>query len=36
MSIRTDGRRILDVFSTLNPAKLSQIGVPFRLTGETH
>jgi RNA polymerase sigma-70 factor (ECF subfamily) len=36
MSIRTDGHRILDVFSTLNPAKLSQIGVPFRLTGETH
>ena len=36
MSIRTDGERILDVFSTLNPEKLSQIGVPFRLIGETH
>ena len=35
MSIRTDGARILDVFSTLNPEKLSQIGVPFRLEGET-
>jgi RNA polymerase sigma-70 factor (ECF subfamily) len=31
LSIRTDGARILDVFSTLNPEKLSQIGVPFRL-----
>ena len=36
MSIRTDGARILDVFATLNPEKLSQIGVPFRLTRETH
>ena len=36
MSIRTDGVRILDVFSTLNPEKLSQIGVPFRLISETH
>ena len=36
MAIRTDGARILDVFSTLNPEKLSQIGVPFRLVGETH
>jgi hypothetical protein len=36
MSIRTDGARILDVFSTLNPDKLSQIGVPFRLVSETH
>ena len=36
MSIRTDGARILDVFSTLNPEKLSQIGVPFRLNSETH
>jgi RNA polymerase sigma-70 factor, ECF subfamily len=36
MSIRTDGARILDVFSTLNPEKLSQIGVPFRLISETH
>jgi RNA polymerase sigma-70 factor, ECF subfamily len=34
MSIRTDGFRILDVFSTLNPDKLSQIGVPFRLVSE--
>jgi RNA polymerase sigma-70 factor, ECF subfamily len=36
LAIRTDGVRILDVFSTLNPDKLSQIGVPFRLVGETH
>jgi RNA polymerase sigma-70 factor (ECF subfamily) len=36
MSIRTDGARILDVFATLNPEKLSQIGVPFRLISETH
>jgi RNA polymerase sigma-70 factor, ECF subfamily len=36
LSIRTDGARILDVFSTLNPEKLSQIGVPFRLISETH
>lgn len=36
ISIRTDGARILDVFSTLNPEKLSQIGVPFRLLSETH
>jgi RNA polymerase sigma-70 factor (ECF subfamily) len=36
ISIRTDGARILDVFCTLNPEKLSQIGVPFRLGGETH
>jgi len=36
MSIRTDGARILDIFSTLNPEKLSQIGVPFRLISETH
>ncbi len=36
MSIRTDGARILDVFCTLNPEKLSQIGVPFRLISETH
>ncbi len=36
MSIRTDGAHILDVFSILNPEKLSQIGVPFRLVGETH
>lgn len=36
MSIRTDGARILEVFSTLNPEKLSQIGVPFRLFNETH
>ena len=35
MSIRTDGARILDVFSTLNPEKLSQIGVPFRLIDES-
>jgi RNA polymerase sigma-70 factor (ECF subfamily) len=34
MSIRTDGARILDVFSILNPEKLSQIGVPFRLKSE--
>lgn len=34
MSIRTDGARILDVFCTLNPEKLSQIGVPFRLVSE--
>jgi RNA polymerase sigma-70 factor (ECF subfamily) len=32
MAIRTDGARILDVFCSLNPDKLSQIGVPFRLT----
>ena len=36
MSIRTDGARILEVFATLNPEKLSQIGVPFRLLSETH
>jgi RNA polymerase sigma-70 factor, ECF subfamily len=36
LAIRTDGVRILDVFSTLNPDKLSQIGVPFRLVSETH
>ena len=36
MSIRTDGHRILEVFSTLNPDKLSQIGVPFRLVSEDH
>src|SRR5262249_16549844 len=36
LSIRTDGAHILDVFSTLNPEKLSQIGVPFRLNGDTH
>jgi hypothetical protein len=36
MSIRTDGARILDVFAILNPEKLSQIGVPFRLVGESH
>jgi RNA polymerase sigma-70 factor (ECF subfamily) len=36
MSVRTDGVRILDVFSTLNPDKLSQIGVPFRLGSEDH
>ncbi len=36
MSIRTDGARILDVFAILNPEKLSQIGVPFRLVSETH
>lgn len=36
LAIRTDGARILDVFSVLNPQKLSQIGVPFRLAGETH
>jgi RNA polymerase sigma-70 factor, ECF subfamily len=35
MAVRTDGARILDVFATLNPEKLSQIGVPFRLTSET-
>ena len=35
-SIRTDGAHILEVFSTLNPEKLSQIGVPFRLMNETH
>jgi hypothetical protein len=35
MSIRTDGARILEVFATLNPEKLSQIGVPFRLLSET-
>ena len=34
-SIRTDGAHILEVFSTLNPEKLSQIGVPFRLITET-
>ena len=34
MSFRTDGARILDVFATLNPEKLSQIGVPFRLLSE--
>jgi RNA polymerase sigma-70 factor, ECF subfamily len=36
MSIRTDGAHILEVFATLNPEKLSQIGVPFRLVSETH
>jgi RNA polymerase sigma-70 factor (ECF subfamily) len=36
MTIRTDGARILDVFAILNPEKLSQIGVPFRLVGESH
>ncbi len=36
MSVRTDGARILEVFATLNPEKLSQIGVPFRLVAETH
>lgn len=36
MSIRTDGARILDVFAILNPEKLSQIGVPFRLVSESH
>lgn len=36
MSIRTDGARVLEVFSTLNPEKLSQVGVPFRLKSETH
>jgi RNA polymerase sigma-70 factor (ECF subfamily) len=36
MSIRTDGVRILNVFATLNPDKLSQIGVPFRLVSEDH
>ena len=36
MSIRTDGARILEVFSTLNPEKLSQVGVPFRLMSEIH
>jgi RNA polymerase sigma-70 factor (ECF subfamily) len=36
MSVRTDGAHILEVFATLNPEKLSQIGVPFRLVGETH
>jgi RNA polymerase sigma-70 factor (ECF subfamily) len=36
MSIRTDGARILEVFATLNPEKLSQINVPFRLSSETH
>jgi RNA polymerase sigma-70 factor (ECF subfamily) len=36
LSIRTDGARILDIFTTLNPDKLSQFGVPFRLTSETH
>lgn len=36
MSIRTDGAHILDVFCTLNPEKLSQIGMPFRLVSETH
>jgi RNA polymerase sigma-70 factor (ECF subfamily) len=36
MSFRTDGAHILEVFSTLNPEKLSQIGVPFRLISETH
>ena len=35
-SIRTDGAHILEVFSTLNPEKLSQIGVPFRLISENH
>jgi RNA polymerase sigma-70 factor (ECF subfamily) len=35
-SIRTDGAHILEVFSTLNPEKLSQIGVPFRLMSENH
>jgi RNA polymerase sigma-70 factor (ECF subfamily) len=34
MSIRTDGAHILDVFCVLNPEKLSQIGVPFRLISE--
>jgi RNA polymerase sigma-70 factor (ECF subfamily) len=34
MSIRTDGAHILDVFAILNPEKLSQIGVPFRLISE--
>jgi RNA polymerase sigma-70 factor (ECF subfamily) len=32
MTIRTDGARILEIFATLNPDKLSQIGAPFRLT----
>lgn len=36
MSIRTDGARILEVFATLNPEKLSQINVPFRLSSENH
>ncbi|MGC3979723.1 MAG: RNA polymerase sigma-70 factor [Steroidobacteraceae bacterium] len=36
ISIRTDGARILEVFSILNPEKLSQIGVPFRLVSEVH
>ena len=36
MSIRTDGARILEVFATLNPEKLSQIGVPFRLVSDAH
>jgi RNA polymerase sigma-70 factor, ECF subfamily len=36
LSIRTDGARILEVFATLNPEKLSQIGVPFRLDSEIH
>jgi RNA polymerase sigma-70 factor (ECF subfamily) len=35
-SIRTDGAHILEVFSTLNPEKLSRIGVPFRLMSEVH
>jgi RNA polymerase sigma-70 factor, ECF subfamily len=35
MSIRTDGARILEVFATLNPEKLSQIGVSFRPISET-
>jgi RNA polymerase sigma-70 factor (ECF subfamily) len=34
LSIRTDGAHILEVFAMLNPEKLSQIGVPFRLVGE--
>lgn len=36
MSFLTDGAHILDVFCTLNPEKLSQFGVPFRLVSETH
>jgi RNA polymerase sigma-70 factor, ECF subfamily len=35
ISIRTDGARILDVFSTVNPEKLSHIGIPFRLVDES-
>jgi RNA polymerase sigma-70 factor (ECF subfamily) len=36
LSIRTDGTHILEVFSILNPEKLSQIDAAIRLVGEPH